>query len=194
MPGHSARIGLAYDPEQARDLLAQAGYSGGQGFPDVSWLYFGGSASEPVVTFLQRAWRRNLGLELQAQSVEPWGVYHERLQRDPPHLSLAGWSADYPDPDSMLRVPFHSKEGVHVPRWLNARFDTLVEQAARVTDQHRRIELFQEADRILVCEEAAIMPLFYAQGRILVKPWVTVPRVPPVLLRLQDIILRREKS
>ncbi len=193
MPGYSAGIGLAYDPERARDLLARAGYPGGRGFPDVSWLYFGGSDSEPVIPFLRRSWRGNLGLELRAQNVEVMGEYIERLQRDPAHLSLVGWSADYPDPDSMLRVPFHSKEGFNVSRWHNARFDALVEEAARLTDQSKRIDLFQEADRILVCDEAVVMPLGYAQGRILVKPWVTIPRVPPVLLRLQDVTLRREK-
>jgi len=193
MPGHSADIGLAYDPVRARDLLAQAGYPGGKGFPAVSWLYFGGSAGEPVIPFLQRAWERNLGLKLQAQNMEVVSEYIERMHRAPPHLSLTGWSADYPDPDSVLRVPFHSKEGLNVAHWYNPRFDALVEEAARVTDQPKRITLFQEADRILVHEEAAVMPLGYAQGRILVKPWVTMPRVPPVLLRLQDVILRREK-
>jgi oligopeptide transport system substrate-binding protein len=192
MPGHSAGIGLAYDPDRARNLLAQAGYPGGEGFPTISWFYTGGSADEPVVPFLRRAWRKNLGLELKARNVEP-GVFFGRLERDPPHLALTGWSADYPDPDSMLRVPFHSKEGINVPRWHNARFDTCVEAAARVADQTQRMALFQEADRILVRDEAAIMPLCYSLGRILVKPWVTIPRVPPMLLRLQEVILNREE-
>jgi ABC-type oligopeptide transport system substrate-binding subunit len=192
MPGHSAGIGLAYDAKRARDLLAQAGYPGGQGFPAVSWLYSSGSAREPIVPFLHRAWLKNLGLELEAQNVGS-GMFFERLDRDPPHLSLAGWSADYPDPDNLLRVPFHSKEGINVPRWHNVRFDALVEEAARVTDQTKRMALFHEADRILVCEEAAIMPLCYAQGRILVKPWVIMPRVPSASLRLQDVILQREE-
>jgi len=193
MPGHSASIGLAYDPQRARDLLAQAGYPGGRDFPSVSWFHLGGSAGEPVVSFLQRAWKENLGLDLQAQSVESMSAYLERLHRDPPHLSLTGWSADYPDPDDFLRVVFHSKEGINVAHWYHARFDALVEEAARVADQAKRIALFQEADRILVCEEAAVMPLGYAQGRMLVKPWVTVPRVPPALLRLQDVTLQRER-
>jgi ABC-type oligopeptide transport system substrate-binding subunit len=193
IPAHSPDIGLAYDPVRARDLLAQAGYPGGGGFPSVSWLCSGGSAGEPVVPFLlRRAWRKNLGLDLQARSVE-LGELFERLDRDPPSLALAGWSADYPDPDSLLRVPFHSKEGINVPRWHSARFDALVEEAARVADQARRMALFREADRILVSEEAAVMPLCYAQGRMLVKPWVTMPRVPPALLRLQDVVLRRKE-
>jgi len=194
MPGHSSGIGLAYDPDRARGLLAQAGYSGGQGFPRVTWLYSGGSPAEPpVVPFLRRAWRKNLGLSVDAQSVE-WEAFIERRDRDPPHLALWGWLADYPDPDALLRVLFHSTEGINAPRWHSARFDALVEEAARVADQTRRMELYQEADRILVAEEAVIMPLGYARGRILVKPWVTIPRVPPALMRLKHIVLQREKQ
>jgi len=193
MPGHSTGIGLAYDPARARRLLAQAGYPEGQGFPKVTWLYSGGLADEPVVPFLRRAWRENLGLNLDAQSLA-WGAFMERLDRDPAHLTLIAWLADYPDPDALLRVLLHSTEGINPPRWHNARFDSLVEEAARVADQNRRIELYQEADRILVAEQAVIMPLSYARGRILVKPWVTIPRVPPVLMRLKHIVLQREKQ
>jgi ABC-type oligopeptide transport system substrate-binding subunit len=194
MPAHSADIGLAYDVGRARDLLKEAGYQGGQGFPDVSWLYSGGSAGEPIVPFVQRAWRRNLGLELQAQSME-WGEFQERRMRDPPHLSLAGWLADYPDPDDFLRTTYHSTEGINAARcgWHNAHFDALVEEAARVADPARRVALYQEADRILVSEEAAMMPLCYAQGRILIKPRLTMPRVPPAMLQLKEILLEREE-
>jgi ABC-type oligopeptide transport system substrate-binding subunit/DNA-binding SARP family transcriptional activator len=192
MPGHSPGIGLVYDPDQARGLLAQAGYPEGQGFPKVTWLYCGGSAGEPVVPFLRKAWHRNLGLSLEAQSLE-WGAFLERQDHDPPHLALGGWSANYPDPDDLLRVTFHSTEGINPPRWHNARFDRLVEEAARVADPIRRMELYQQADRILVAEEAVIMPLSYAQGRVLVKPWVTMPRVPPVLMRLKHVVVQREE-
>lgn len=188
VPGHSPGIGLAYDPELARDLLAQAGYAQGQDFPKVSLVHSGA----PEVPFLRKAWHNTLGLNLEAQNLE-WGPFMERLYRDPAHLTLMGWLADYPDPDALLRILFHSTEGVNTPRWHNARFDALVEEAARVTDQTRRMELYQEADRILVAEETVIMPLGYGQGRILVKPWVTIPRVPPVLMRLKHVVLQRKE-
>jgi len=194
MPAHSPGIGLAHDAERARDLLAQAGYPGGQGFPSVSWLYFGRSTGEPVIPFMQRAWRENLGLELRPQGMD-WGEFMRRLELDPPHLFLIGWSADLPDPDGFLRATYHSTEGIYAARcgWRNARFDALLEEAACMADPAKRMALYQAADRILVREETAIMPLFYAQGRILVKPWVTIPRVPPVLLHLKEIILEEER-
>jgi ABC-type oligopeptide transport system substrate-binding subunit len=196
MPGHSSGIGLAYDPSRARRLLTEAGYPGGRGFPEVTWLYSGGSTREPVVPFLRNAWRRHLGLTLRVQYLE-WKEFMDRGERDPAHLSLWGWFADYPDPDNMLRVVFHSAEGFNAPRWQSTRFDAVVEEAAEITDQRRRMDAYQEADRILVAEEAVALPLGYGRGRILVKPWVTVPRVPPALLRLKDVVCspaRRDDS
>jgi oligopeptide transport system substrate-binding protein len=192
MPGHSAGIGPAYNPEQARRLLVQAGYPNGQGFPDVAWLCPDSSADNPVIPFLRTAWRNNLGVNLEAQSLE-WGAYIERRKREPADLALSGWLADYPDPDSLLRVVFHSTEGINPGRWHNPRFDALVEEAARLTDQSRRMALYQEADRILVADEAAIMPLGYAQGRTLIKPWATMPRVPPALMRFKHVVLQRSQ-
>jgi ABC-type oligopeptide transport system substrate-binding subunit/class 3 adenylate cyclase len=193
MPGHSPDIGLAYDPDQARRLLAQAGYPNGQGFPQVTWLHSRGSPDEPVVPFLRKAWHKGLGLNLEPRSLE-WGAFRDRVDRDPVHLTLLAWSADYPDPDNWLRVNFHSTQGMNRPRWHNARFDALVEEAARVADQARRMELYQEADRILVAEEVVIMPLSYGRGRMLAKPWVTLPQMAPVPLRLKDVVVERQED
>jgi oligopeptide transport system substrate-binding protein len=190
MPGHSPGLGLAYDPERSRRLLAQAGYPGGQGFPQVTWLHLTGSRGERVISFLRSSWRQNLRLDLEPQNLE-WGAFVERLMSDSADLTMMGWSADYPDPDYMLRVPFHSKQGVTSPRWHNARFDNLVEEAERVTDHARRMELYQEADRILVVEEAVIMPLTYGQGRVLVKPWVTCPGSFLAPLCLNNLVVER---
>jgi oligopeptide transport system substrate-binding protein len=104
---------------------------------------------------------------------------------------MIGWSADYPDPDDELRVPFDSREGVTNPRWRNARFDELVERAGRVTDHARRMAFYREADRILVAEDAVIMPLTYGQGRMLVKPWVTLPHSLSVYMPLNSVVVER---
>jgi oligopeptide transport system substrate-binding protein len=190
MPGHSRGVGLAHDPDRARLLLDEAGYPGGERFPDVRLIYSGGSEPGPVIPFLQQAWRRILGMSVDALHVG-WEDLVER--RGPAGLVLCGWRADYPDPDHMLRATFHSAEGLNMPGWCNARFDRLVEEAARVADQGKRMALYREADRILVAEEAVVMPLGYAQGRILVKPWVTVPRVPPAMLRLKQLVCSNER-
>ena len=193
MPAHSPGIGLAYDPDLARRQLAEAGFPDGQGFPAITWSYSGGSADEPVVPFLRSAWREHLGLDLEPVSL-PWGEFVQRLERTPANLTLLGWSADYPDPDDWLRAVFHSSEGANDPRWRHARFDALVEEAARVVDQAARMRLYREADWILVAEEAVIMPLSYGRGRILAKPWVELPQVPCVPMRLKNVVVRQSEK
>jgi ABC-type transport system substrate-binding protein len=189
-PGHSPDIGLPYDPGAARRLLAAAGCPRGQGFPSVSWVHAPSPTSERLMPFLRKSWRENLGLDLAPKGVDFRSLV-ESLAGDLAHMTVIGWSADYPDPDGMLRVTFHSKGGVKNPRWRNPRYDNLVEEAAKVTDHARRMALYREADRILVAEDAVVMPLTYGQGRMLVKPWVTLPPSPSIFVPLNAIVVER---
>jgi oligopeptide transport system substrate-binding protein len=176
MVGHSPDIGLEFEPDLARSLLAEAGYPGGSDFPIITWLYPAASQDERIVPYLRDSWRKHLGIDLDSETME-WPQYYHRFTHDPAHLTIMGWSADYPDPDNMLRVTFHSKEGMNTPRWSNPRFDALVENAKRVADQDQRMQLYRQADHILVNEQAVIMPIGYSQGWMLVKPWVRLPNV-----------------
>jgi ABC-type oligopeptide transport system substrate-binding subunit/class 3 adenylate cyclase len=165
MPGYSAGIGLPYDPEQARQILAEAGYPGGRSFPTVDSLVPHGR--ESLSEYLQAQWREDLGVET-AWEIMEWAMLFDRLSQEPPHIFLTGWIADYPDPDNFLRVGLSSVR----TGWRNEAYDRLVEQARQVMDQEERMKLYQQADRILV-EEAAIAPLVYGRSHLLVKPWVS---------------------
>jgi ABC-type oligopeptide transport system substrate-binding subunit/tetratricopeptide (TPR) repeat protein len=163
MPGHSPGIGLPYDPELGRRLLAEAGFPGGRGFPIVHALTL--TDIEPAFDHLQKQWHDNLGLEITWETME-LAELDERILSNPPALFSLCWVADYPDPDSFLRVAVQ----LHT-RWRNEVFVDLVERARRVPDQGERMKLYGQADRILV-EEAPIMPLGYEREHLLVKPWV----------------------
>jgi oligopeptide transport system substrate-binding protein len=165
MPAHSPGIALPYDPHQARQLLAQAGYPGGRGFPVVESLAHKG-AFEEQFTYLENQWRQNLGVVIRWEYLD-FAVVADRQSSNPPHMWWMGWSPDYPDPDNFLRVALSSVRA----RWRNAAYERLVEEARRLTDQLERMKLYQQADRVLV-EEAAIMPVSYNQRHLLVKPWV----------------------
>jgi ABC-type oligopeptide transport system substrate-binding subunit len=185
MPGHSPGIGLPYDPEGARRLLAEAGYPGGRGFPVLDPLVVADRPFPvPLVQYLQAQWLDNLGVEITWRQME-WGRYLDRLDREPPHMWLTSWVADYPDPDSFLRA---SRWRVRT-KWQNEAFDALVEGARRVMEQGERMRMYQQADRILV-EESPILPLCYGRWHLLVKPWVRkLPLSPIVPVACKDVII-----
>jgi oligopeptide transport system substrate-binding protein len=168
MPGHSAGIGLPYDPGQARHLLAEAGYPsrGGRGFPAVDALL--PAQAGATIDYLTAQWRENLGIEIAWQTMET-GRLLDRLRVESPPIFGLAWGGDYPDPDAFLRVGVADIRRIN--RWRNETYDRLVEEARRATDQRQRLKLYAQADQILV-EEAAIMPMHYRRGHLLVKPWV----------------------
>jgi len=164
MPGHSPGISLPYDPDQARCLLAEAGYPGGRGFPELDLSTFHGY--EPWLEYLQAQWRETLGIEVVCQSIK-FAAFLERLDERPSDMFRVAWQADYPDPDSFLRAC----SAWRWTGWHNGAYAKLVEKARRVTDQGERMRLYQQAERILI-DEAPIVPLAYGRQHWLVKPWV----------------------
>lgn len=164
VPGHSPDIGEDFNPPLARQLLADAGYPGGKGFPAVEAL--ARERIRPQTESLQAQWLENLSVDIAWQTM-PWRDYLERLDEKPAHLFQFGWMADYPDPDSFLRTGNIQQR----TRWKNDRYDELVDRARRVLEQYERLRAYEDADRILI-EETVIIPLTYSWSHVLVKPWI----------------------
>jgi len=187
MPGHSPGIGLTYDPGQARRLLKEAGYPGGQGFPLIEFMVHTDPASTFVAPILQSQWQEILGVTIRRQATE-WADYLDRINRQPPHLFLWAWVADYPDPGSFLTVcPFRSQT-----RWQNETYNSLVEGASQVLDQRERLSLCQEAEHILI-GEAPILPLVYYRSHLLVKPALArIPLSPMAYWFWKDVVIESD--
>jgi oligopeptide transport system substrate-binding protein len=165
MPGHVPGIALPFDLEQARRLLTEAGYPGGERFPKVNALIFkrGLGYFEAVLD----PWRSRLGVDISCEILE-WSAFTQRIREesDLPHIHSLGWSADYPDPDSFMRLGVE-----HATNWGDEVYDALVERARRVMDQDERMRLYREAEEILV-REAPFFPLYYGRRHLLIKPWI----------------------
>ena len=184
MPGHSPGIAPPCDPEQARLLLAEAGYPAGQGFPELEVL----SANKPLfvstVENLRTQWLYNLGVKISSKCLS-WGEFLDRLSWESPRIWLGGWTADYPDPDNFLRVADWRLLG----GWRNEVYDRLIEDARRATDQGERMRMYQQAEPILL-QEAPILPLWHYSSHLLVKPWVTrYPTSPMRLWFWKDVVI-----
>ncbi len=168
LPGHSPDIGLPYDPQEARRILAAAGYPQGRGFPPVGLLLglVGLEKGDNLVfAFLQEMWKRNLGVTIQKCWADSATMEFEARQDF--HYFFIGWLADYPDPASFLQTNFLIDQS----HWQNPIFEALIEEGQHTLDQGRRVDLYRQADRVLL-EEAVVLPLFYGRIYELRQPWV----------------------
>jgi ABC-type oligopeptide transport system substrate-binding subunit/class 3 adenylate cyclase len=181
-PGHSAAVGLPYDPEKARDELGRAGYPGGRGLPSVEGLAPNAAAIGPFLKYLTSAWMEILGLHVTWCSLPFAAYYRAKLTQHPP-IWWASWLADFADPATFLRNA-HWCEDVG---WRHPEYDAVLDEAGTTMDPDARLALCRQADRILV-GEAPVIPCTYGRSHLLVKPWV---RNPPLKMnsRYQDVII-----
>ncbi len=186
MPAHQPRIGLPYDPEGARRLLNEAGYPGGQGFPEIVSRVHPGGWGEGYRKIQQSQWVEGLGLKMRwvaLSASEMDATYFEER----PHTFVVFQTAAYPDPDSILRlgIPWHWSS------WSSETYTILVDEARHTFDQGQRMRLYKQAERILI-EEAVVVPTEYGAYPYLVKPWVTRFPSSPLpfrLMYLKDVVI-----
>jgi len=160
--GHSPGIGHTFDPANARALL-----TGQRNVPRLALGALVGCGDTPL--FLQQAWRQHLGIDVAIATNVPVERLLDGLRSGDFDLALLGWEAEYPDPDNFLRTLFHGASPANYFGWRSERFDRLVEAGARWGTQAERAALFHEADRLLVVEEVAVVPLYYDQTYALLR-------------------------
>jgi ABC-type oligopeptide transport system substrate-binding subunit/DNA-binding SARP family transcriptional activator/tetratricopeptide (TPR) repeat protein len=186
MAGHIPGLGLLYDPNAARELLAAAGYGAG-GYDRLPALK--AVSVTPVDTrvldFIAAQWQQTLGIAV-TWDILDWSPFLQRLAHDPPHLYVLARFPSWPDPAYFVHGDDHT-----FTRWTHPTYESLVEAAARATKQAARLELLHQADRVLI-EEAPLVPLFYGRQHLMRQPWVS--RFPVSALNRwywQDIVLEQ---
>jgi oligopeptide transport system substrate-binding protein len=159
--------GLKPDSEKARQLLAEAGFPGGKGFPRFQYKFFaaaGGAAKvhAKIAIELQQMWRDELGIEVEVQQVERKVFYAAQSKLDY-DLSQSSWIGDYNDANTFLGM-FMSNNGNNRTGWSNARYDELIRAANKETDLKLREKIFQAAETLLIQDELPIAPLYFYVG------------------------------
>jgi oligopeptide transport system substrate-binding protein len=174
-------LGIAYDPEAAAAEL-QA-YLDEKGLTaadlDITLMFNTSAGHQRIAEAIQQMWRDTLGLTVNLTNQE-WQVFLDTI-RDPvatPQIYRLGWCLDYPDANNFTREVF-AKGGSANPReggginWLNEEFEGIVVEAATERDEAARVELYAQAEEILVDTDAAIIPIYWYTNVTLTKPYVT---------------------
>lgn len=158
---HSPHV-TQYNPEKARQLLAEAGYPKGKNFPLINYLYNEGQLTEGIAVELQSIWKKELGVSV-LLSRQEWKVYLASLNQLDYNIGRSSWVGDYPDPNTFLDI-FTAASGNNRTGWQSQNYDHLIEQASTIFDVGERFHLFQEAEQFLIEDQAVIVPLFYYAG------------------------------
>ena len=171
LPGFNIALeGLPYDPVQARELLAQSKY--GNNLPPIVFTDSGiGNYVSSDIAALADMWKKNLGVTIIVENLEPNFYLDQVYAGNHGQLLSSGWCADYPDPENFADVLFHTGSNQNNGGYSNPELDALLESARVEQDVTKRIEMYQQAEQIIVDDAAALFTVHWLSYE-LVKPYV----------------------
>ena len=169
MDGYMPGLCGEYDVEEARRLLAEAGYPGGKGLPTITILYNTSEGHRLIAERIQSDWKKNLGLDIELENQE-WGVYLDRIRNLDYQVCRNGWVGDYADPNTFLDMFVTGGEN-NQTGWSNLEYDRLIGLATTQTDPAERMETLRRAEQILM-DEMPVIPIYFYVSANMVKPYV----------------------
>lgn len=173
LPGFSYDLkGLPYDPAQARELLEQSKYGGPEGLPEIIYTNAGiGSYIGGNVAALAEMWEQNLGVTIKVENLDYNFYYEQVFSGNHGQIFDGGWCADYPDPENFADVLFHSGSAQNHGGYSNPALDALLEAARVERDVTKRIDMYQQAERMIV-DDAAVLFTTHSLSYELVQSYV----------------------
>ena len=182
-----------YDIEEARRLLAEAGYPNGEGWPGLEIVYNTQEAHRKVAVAIQQMWKEALNIDITISNQE-WKVYLNTISQRQFQVARRGWIGDYVDANNFLDL-FLTDGGNNNTGYSDPVFDDIIlNRAPKAKSREERYQLFYEAETMLL-EEMPFIPIYTYTSKHLVHP--SVEGIYPNLmdsLNLKYVKLDPERS
>lgn len=158
-----------FDPDEARRLLAEAGYARGADVPPITVIYNTAEGHKQIAEAIQQMWREHLGIEVRLENQE-WNVFLTNAGLTNFQVCRMGWTGDYADPFTFLEL-LASTCGNNHSNWCSPAYDRLLREANREQDRSARLAKLRAAEALALAEQPLI-PLFFSSRPQLLKPYV----------------------
>jgi ABC-type oligopeptide transport system substrate-binding subunit len=166
-----------YDPVMAKQLLADAGFPDGKGFPKLTlWLRNEPPVRQAVAQAIAASIKQNLGIDVDVSNKEN-KTFTDAMNAKPPQIQfgMVNYGFDYLDPFNMLSV--WQGDGRH--NWKNAEFDAQIKKAASFTgDPAARVKMFQDAEKLLVSDVGGVF-IYHRTVADLYRPYLKGSELEP---------------
>lgn len=168
--GYSPPVLLEYNPEKAKQLLAEAGYPDGKGFPKVELLYNTNESHRKIAVAIQQMWNKILNVNVGLTNQE-WKVYIDSRNRLDYDIARAGWIGDYVDPMNFLDLGLstngNNRSGYKVPEYDEMILKTI---PSATNKQERHDRFYQAETRIM--SDLPFVPIYNYKTKYLLNPSV----------------------
>ena len=168
---------IAFDPEKARQLLKESGYSTSSKFSEIKLLTTNSESAAREAEALQAMWNEHLGVNVRIEQRE-WATYLQKQYQSDYDLCVAGWIGDYLDPTTFLEL-WITDGGNNNTGFSSKEFEDLLNKAENTADPAQRLLLLSQAERTFLAETAAL-PVYFYTTNYLIRP--EVKRWNPLLL------------
>ncbi len=168
-----AAFGYQYDVALAQELLAQAGYPGGEGFPEFEVTFWSVDEAQLTMQAIQAMWSESLGINVTLNPLEPSAMREWRISRNEQSFNLyygLNW-AGIQDASQFQNALFDPDNSLKRSRFDEQSYVDLIRAAIVEVDPVKRAEMYQDAEAI-INEQVPIISLVYESQTWLIRPHV----------------------
>ena len=157
---------IADNPDPKELLLKgmeEEGLGDDPGALKVVWS-FGGTSQRfrTIGEYIQQIFKQSLGVNLEIE-LNDWPIFQDKISTGEFQIGYMAWGAEYNDPDSTMSLLLSNSNALKT-YWANDEYDALINEASSILDEDKRIELYKEAELLMLYEEGVINPVIYSTG------------------------------
>ncbi|HEX5503162.1 MAG TPA: peptide ABC transporter substrate-binding protein, partial [Thermomicrobiales bacterium] len=184
--GFNPDAGLKGTLDDAKKLLADAGYPNGQGIRDLTMSYSSAAGYRALVAqYLQGAYKQlGINVKLNPLEAKAYADWRKSLTTQPFDFYLGNWQSDYEDPFNWYNTLWIKAADFYHSHWTSDEFEQVVAQATKATDPKQRETLYKQAETLFV-SSCAVIPWGHFVLNDVIKPWmkdIRINRAPGILV------------